>query len=266
VLVEGDDDASLFDDLKFAACCTGCEGKAGVLTVLGILRERKIAGVTAIVDADYATLEGELIKDVHVTDTHDMETLMLKSPALRRVVRECLRGVAASAVDDVVRELRQVMLAAGEPVGCLRWASVRGELGLNFEELDPSEFFDASTLAVQLEEVIRKVRGSTRGPISLSDDELRQRVVALKGKGRDPWLVCQGHDLMKLLSVVLATLLERRGDAVSAERTRYRTPASLAKDLRLSYEPCHFQETNLRTSIKEWEDRNPHYPVLPRDD
>jgi hypothetical protein len=266
VLVEGEDDSSFFDHLEISGCCTSCDGKAGVLRVRELLTDRKIAGVIAIVDADYATLDGAAPAGIMVTDTHDIETLILSSPALRKVVRECLRGEAAANVDSLVAELGEALLDAGEPFGCLRWASARGDLGLDFQDLDPCEFLDSDTLSVQVEAVIRWLRDPIRGPVALTDHELSQRVRALRAKGRDRWLVCQGHDLVKLLPSLLAALLERRGESLSAQRARYRTPASIEKDLRLSYEPRFFRKTKLYGTLREWEARNPKYAVLAQEE
>jgi hypothetical protein len=169
-------------------------------------------------------------------------------------------------VEALVEQLREALLAVGEPFGCLRWASDRDGLWLNFSLVDPCEFVDASDLSVRLDALIPRVRETTGGKIALSNEELHARVRALQAKNRDRWLVCQGHDLVRLFAVVLAFLLERREDTQGAYRVRCANPGNLDRQLRLAYESRFFRKTKLYAAIREWESRNPKYAVLARDE
>jgi hypothetical protein len=267
ILVEGDTDARFFGNLTAGTVVmVTAQGKDNVLAALAVLAKWRVAGVLAIVDADYWTLEAYPGDEVLVTDSHDTETLILASPALTKVVREFLSGDALATVEALVEQLREALLTAGEPFGCLRWASYRDQLWLNFGEIDPCEFVSSNDLCVQLESLVRRVRETTRGQLSIGDEELWARVRSLQAKRRDPWLVCQGHDLVCLLTRVLPVVLDRHGEPEAAQRARYVTAASLDRQLRVAYETRFFRKTRLYAAIREWESRNPKYAVLARDE
>jgi hypothetical protein len=267
MLVEGDTDARFFGNLTHGTVVVvTAQGKDNVLGALATLAKWRVAGVLAIVDADYWTLEASPAAEVLVTDSHDTETLILASPALTKVVREFLSGDSLSTVEALVEQLREALLAAGEPFGCLRWVSDREGLWLNFSLVEPCEFVDSSDLSVRRDALIRRVRETTGGRVTLSDGELDARGGALQAKKRDRWLVCQGHDLVRLRSRVLPVVLDRRGETEAGERARYVTSATLGRQLRLAYETRFFRKTKLYAAIRGWESRNPKYAVLARDE
>ena len=71
----------------------------------------------------------------------------------------------------------------------------------------------------------------------------------------DPWLVCHGHDLLKILRVGLQTVL---GDLKSTF-----THEDLAAHLRLAFHDTHLAATQLYKDIRAWEQSNPPYQILP---
>jgi hypothetical protein len=92
LVVEGDDDHRFWSS-RVATCC--CElvigdGKPNVLGALERLDRTAIDGVLGIVDDDFDALEGRVLPSPNlvVTETHDLECLLLRSPALNRVLAE----------------------------------------------------------------------------------------------------------------------------------------------------------------------------------
>lgn len=88
MLVEGEDDKKLLKNFVEKALCVIqiAHGKPNVLGALAILERDSFQGVLAIADADFAHLEGEPPHSPNLfwTDTHDLETMLLASPALAR--------------------------------------------------------------------------------------------------------------------------------------------------------------------------------------
>jgi hypothetical protein len=91
LLLEGDTDIRLFSNLTDYAKCKLIPtfGKSNAIQTLIELEKREATGVLAIVDSDYWVLEGKKTgNNLLLTDTHDIETMILLSPALEKVLRE----------------------------------------------------------------------------------------------------------------------------------------------------------------------------------
>ncbi len=88
LIVEGDTDGKFFQKLINREKCqvTISHNKANAKTILQILEEESFLGILAIVDADFEALEGRLPASPNIlfTDTHDLETMILQSPALEK--------------------------------------------------------------------------------------------------------------------------------------------------------------------------------------
>jgi hypothetical protein len=266
LLVEGGSDKRFFENMvhhsaRAVVACT----KDNVLGALEILLKDRFPGLLAIVDADYWVLEGRQVAGALITDSHDLETMILASPALNKIVGELIGGEPQAATLDLVAQLREALLSSGVPIGCLRWASERHKLGLNFKFVDPWQFVDSRDFSVHLDALIRNVCES---PAAVADPNiagLRARVLTLWASKEDPWMVCQGHDLLRLLAMALPLLLDRWGTSAAAERARSAT-AMLDDKLFAAYEPGFFRKTRLYAAIREWETHNPKYAVLARDE
>ena len=92
LIVEGESDRNGYKHLIDTESCRiiPAHGKENALDALDILEEDDFPGVLAVVDADFWRLEG--IKpsspNLFITDTHDLETMILKSPALGKLLTE----------------------------------------------------------------------------------------------------------------------------------------------------------------------------------
>lgn len=96
LLVEGDTDKRFYEAVTDKKHCaiqsTGLKpsAKSTAINVLTILEQNKMAGVLAIVDADFDVLEGKQYTspNVFLTDAHDTELMVVQSPAFEKVLRE----------------------------------------------------------------------------------------------------------------------------------------------------------------------------------
>ena len=92
LLLEGADDHRMyrkFVDDKRCEIFTAF-GKEKVLTILNTLENENLPGILAIVDADFDMIEDKppASPNIFFTDTHDLETMILKSPALEHFFYE----------------------------------------------------------------------------------------------------------------------------------------------------------------------------------
>ena len=256
LIVEGDTDARLWKNLVDSTKCRveNAYNKKNAVTVLNILEQGNFAGVLAVVDADFDILEGSvsLSQNLLFTDTHDLETMLLKSPALDKVL---LEHGSEDKIKGFAKDIRQTLLESAKVIGYLRWASLKFDYCLKFEDLAFKKFVDDKTLALDESKLLQTVKNNSQKP-RLDEPEIRANMDSLKTDTQDMWYICCGHDMISILSIALCKAL---GSCSSKEVD----PNVLEINLRLAYESAHFRLTKLYIAIQTWEQTNQPFQVLP---
>jgi hypothetical protein len=262
LLVEGKDDKAFFG--RYVALEPGdifvAHGKPKVIEAILELDRTGFRGALGIVDADFMVLEQQESPSPNLlmTDLHDAECMMLVSPALEHLLRELGDEKQVESFKERMGSVVDHLLAIGRAIGYLRWASARNQWSLKFEELEFSEFVrekDFSFDEGRLLDAVRRHQGGRAVPLP-STAELQAHVEALKSPSHAPWHVCCGHDLVELLSIGLRKVLgQHKAASVGREL--------LERQLRLAYEEGYFRDTVLYVRIREWEERNAPFRVLP---
>ncbi|MDJ0650382.1 MAG: DUF4435 domain-containing protein, partial [Xenococcaceae cyanobacterium MO_188.B19] len=150
LLVEGTSDKKFYGNL---IDCEKCQivtvsgkpsSKFRVIQVLEILEKSNFQGVLAIIDADFDNIQTPPHKSFNLlrTDTHDLETMLLKSLGLEKVLREF---GSEEKITKFNREIRQVLINAGLPIGYLRWISQLENLNLTFNKIKFTKFINDKT-------------------------------------------------------------------------------------------------------------------------
>ncbi len=261
VLVEGrSTDLRLFGHLIDRDRCqlTPAHGKANVLGAVAILEDDGFAGALGIVDADRWRVSGELPRsdNVLVTDGCDLESMLLHSPALDKVLAELGSEKKIERFEsELGTSVREHLADFARPLGALRHISEREDLGLRFQSLAVSKFVDRELRELDRAKLVRAVKNKSQLP-GLDEDWLLGELDRIVADGdissRD---LSNGHDMVKLLSWGLRRALgSRREGEVSAE--------VLERDLRLAYEREYFRASELSAAIRDWERRNPPFAVL----
>jgi hypothetical protein len=260
VIVEGDTDQRFFNRFVGENLCqvVSAYNKENAIDILEILNNDRFDGVLAIVDADFWRIDGiECSRaNLFLTDTHDLETMILHSPALEKLMSEF---GSVDKIDDLIKKrgknVRQVLLDAGIPIGYLRWISNKENFYLKFENLDFRKFIDEKTLVINITNLIATVQNiSDRRDLSREDikNSIDQKLI---DNNCDPWEVCCGHDLTSILSFGL-----RR--AFGSHYTKVVSSDLIEKSLRLAYEEGYFLLTNLYKSLKAWEESNQKFRIF----
>ena len=243
VLVEGSTDKIFYSNLinekqcQITATTGGNSRKKRAIEILTILEASNFLGILAIVDADFDHLDAIVYssQNLFLTDTHDSETMMLRSSALERILVEY---GSENKIAALTQEVRTLLLTAGISIGHLRWISQRDSLNLTFEGIKFSNFLDKKNLILDEIKLIKTVQDKSQD-WTLGYDRLTKQIAS----DTDPWQVCCGHDLIMILAVgleqVFGTIKER--------------PESLEKSLRLTHRPQDFLDTQLYQKLKEWE-------------
>lgn len=258
LLVEGDDDGKLYPRFVDEACCqiqVGY-GKPVVLGAIAILEKNNVAGVLAIVDADFDHLEHRRHENPNVlsTDFHDAETSLLNSSALEDALREFGASDRPTGLAPIVRDQ---LYACAETLGYLRWNSEREAWKLRFEGLPYSEFVSEKALTVDDAVLFSVVRAHQSGRVGSPPltEVVTAKVSALRQGEHDRRHVCNGHDLVAILCIGLRRLWgTNKPSDVSEER--------VVLALRLGWDQHEFQATTLHASIRAWEVGNAPFRIL----
>ena len=262
LLVEGSSDKSFYERFINKTACelVTVSGKPSsklrVIGVLEILEKSIFQGVLAIVDADFDRLQALQYNSLNLlrTDSHDLETMLIESPAFNKVVAEF---GSEEKIIEFNRDVRETLLVTAMSVGYLLWISQCDELNLTFDGITFSNFVDKQTLQIDELSLIKEVKNKSQA-FSLKDEDLQKRLMSQKNNSHDPWQVCCGHHLVEILSLGLRK-------AIGSNKPADVEPNSLERNLRLAYEEVYFRQTHLYLEIRVWESNNQPFKVLRND-
>lgn len=264
LIVEGDDDSAFFSRRIDPKSCIiqVAHGKPRVLGSVAILDDAGFRGALGVIDADFDALEWRFFPSMNIvaTDLHDIEAVMLSSPALHHLLTELGEaGKIDSFEDSLGSDVIDHVLRLGTLIGGIRWASDRAGWKLRFEGIDFTRFvseksFHADPLALVAE--VRAHQGGSGGVAPPTAEEIAEAADALLVTSPDPWHLCCGHDLVAILAIGLRRVL---GSHPEAEVRPYR----LEQMLRLAFEDVYFRATQLFEAIVLWQTREAPFRVLP---
>ena len=265
LLVEGSSDKIFYErfveksECELVVISGKPSSKQRVISVLKILEESNFQGVLAIVDADFDRLTPPTYQksaNLFYTDSHDLETMLINSPAFDKLISEFGSEEKISQFKkDIKPDIRLVILESAVPIGYLRWISLGDRLDLTFENITFSKFIDEKTLRIDKLKFIREVKNKSQAP-SLKDEYLQQQLIDKRDGDRDSWQICCGHDLVEILSFGLRK-------TIGSNKASDIEPRRLETSLRLAYEAVYFQGTQLYSHIRTWESNNQLFRVLP---
>lgn len=252
IVVEGATDSRFYKKFIDKDKCSiiPAHNKSNVIGVIELLQDQ--SGIIGIVDSDYDNIENQN-KDFYnlfKTDMHDIETMIINSPALEDFLCEY---VDENKLDIFLKnkqkeDLRQILIENTLFIGYTKWASLKNDLCLKFKGLEYKKFF-TNTLSFLKTRFLKEL-------INNSDNyngdiiKITQNVDELKDNSYDPWQICSGHDMSNVLLIGLhrifglytAKSLDNKG--------------KLEGSLRMCYESNYFMETSLYKKMKEWEKNN----------
>jgi len=260
VIVEGSSDVRVYQRFFDREACfvIPALGKANATGALRMLDEGGVTGILVIIDSDFWALDGIVPDNPNLltTDTHDLETMILSSPALEKVLDEfCLQQKR----ETVGMHVRDMLLEVGRPLGFFRWlSSSRHEnLALRFKNLHFEKFIrvENDKVSVHIPRLVREVRLNTVN-FMYNERELAEKLqTMIESNHHNPWHVCRGHDLVTIFTYLLREVFGNR-------RARDMNQEMVDALLRLSYEYHFFRRTKLYDGIREWESLHEGYRVL----
>lgn len=249
VVVEGVTDFRLYGKFAHQEDCrlAIAYSKSNVLmTVKEMTKDRGDALVSGIVDADYDRLDGTRHSlPIFPTDTHDLETMIMRSRALDNILWEYGdQDRIRSFQERRGKDVRSVLLEACYPINLLMYLSLQNNYELSFRDLDHSGFIHSSTLVVDLEKMVDYVYSQSNF-VKENKKAILRALRQEMGKRLDPWQVCRGHDMVDVLLLGFKHVF-------GSYNSRALNHGSLSGALRLAYHKDQFHDTQLFTALDRW--------------
>ena len=246
LVVEGSDDRHFMEHFICSDCCeiVVAQGKQKVCDVIRILENDCFPGCLGLVDADLDRIEGSLDRGPNILmyECHDLETMLIFSPALDRILREFGSQKKLGKLGERVLDS---LLARALPVGYLRWYSQRERLDLKFEDLNYSKWIQRTSLVFDIGNLIKEVKNTSQRH-DLPSSLLRETMQELAEAKNDTCEICNGTDLIEILSMGL------RGKFGNNNANDVKV-SILKRSLRLAYSEREFLLSRLGQSIRTWE-------------
>lgn len=255
LVVEGRDDRLFIEAFTSSDSCRifVAGGKDNVLDAIDVLDRIGFPGALGLVDSDFDRIYGvpRRSKNVVSYDCHDLETMLMFSPALDRVLVEFgSRPKIASRGGNVLKMVVEIALA----VGYLRIYSEMGDLGLKFDGMRLSTWVDRSDLDWSFAALAQAVSNNSGG-MSLNASQIHEVASWSKAEMYDPQQACVGSDLVAVLALGLRS-------AVGSNNTGIVSEEVLRRSLRMAFSLEMLLHSQLGQDIREWERNTGAFQVL----
>ena len=228
------------------------EGKENVVGCIEKLDGEKFRGALGVTDSDYDSLMGVPLASGNLvaTETHDLECLLIQSPALETILAEFGVPEKISKFENTSGvDVRTALLDRAVIFGRLRWATFQFKLDINHDSIRVVRFVSDQTWEVDHDGLMLAtvLPGS-----STNEASLRHCIESLPDA--DPWSVARGHDMVEILRIGLKQTLGEISNSTG--------PKQISQMLRSAFSDQHLESTMLGKDIRRWEATNPKYPIL----
>jgi hypothetical protein len=216
--------------------------KISVRELFGRRNDKKVIG---IIDSDTDLLKGiRHERPLFMTDCRDIETLMIRGPALDDILTEYGDNDRMESFVNRYGTIRDAVAASCYPLGLLMYVSDMNEYGLSFRDPDHQMFVDRKSLRTDIKAMIAAVVDNS--PHSTADVRTITAQLSRELRNeRDPWDVCRGRDMISVLAIGLR-------DIFGGYNSKYIRTGELAGALRLAYTKESFRTTDLYRDTSEW--------------
>ncbi len=260
VVVEGITDHRLYSKFVVQSTCEMiiADSKSNVLQCIETCNDEKMKGIVGIVDADFWRLEEQnaSINNVFLTDYHDLECMLIHSPAYDSVLFEYAnRNKYLRFEEKRKRSVREIILESGAKIGYLRWYSLQNNLGLKFSGLDFSRFVNPENLEVDLIKLVEYILVHSKKHNVFNSSQIVKELKSFIKNTNSLWDVCCGHDLIEILTIGFIYIF-------GEYNAKNLFSGNLEGSFRLAYDYHSFRMSNLYKSLSKWEQINSSYSLF----
>lgn len=260
VVVEGVTDFRLYSKMFDQSVCEVVigESKQNVIEAIKVCEEQKLGGIVGIVDADFLHMEENLTlpKQLFMTDTHDLEGMLLQSKAYDDVLLEYADLNKLARFEQRRKmPLKALLLENVALIGYLRRLSLLYHFDFSFNELGFGEFTYISGLTIEEQRLISYLIFRSKKHSAVTKEQVEKLLDQLIMPQDDLWQICCGHDLMDLLTIGLVHLFGNYN-------AKKMISGQLEGSFRLAYQISYFKETKLYEALKKWEEEQEGYRLF----
>ncbi|MCY3780793.1 MAG: DUF4435 domain-containing protein [Chloroflexi bacterium] len=268
VMVEGKTDEVLWEEFRSREDCTlyPAQGKDRIIAALGVTKKRGMQGVAGIVDADYwlITEADELgTKNLLYDDCcPDMESMLLCSPALKKVLRNNLYNYDVDEMHQFAEKLTREAQRLAVEFGYFRLLNhLMNDYDLRCNTIRFEEVIDSDTLELDCEWVARRLAEDLS---DITGEQLLRQVSELRTQyPPDNPQLCRGKDIVEILAYLLPLRFKAEfGEDLPQGLTAAFQGRALSISLRSAYDSAYFKGTSLFHCIRKWECANEPYRIL----
>ena len=265
VMVEGVTDRALW--AEYADCePIPTQGKDLIIDALNSYMLKDAKGIAGIIDLDYTLISQSYERDMPnlLFDDccPDMESLLLGSDALRKVIRHSIDADDIQQLHDFADKLKIKAQRLAAEFGYFRLLNhLNDDYGLRCNSIRFHEVIDSGTLELDRDLVASRLAGDQAGITSV--DLLRQVDELRKQHPPGNIQLCRGKDVIEIMATIMPILFETEfGEDLSQVAIAAFRPKGLSKDLRMAYEYGYFRETSLYNCIRKWESDNRPFRIV----
>lgn len=218
-----------------------CSGKPEVIDAVRSLRSQGKNSVYGICDADFDALEGKFYENIHLTDCHDLEMMLIEGGAFDKFVSEFIKADQLRVYDleDIKNQMKESFISVSYKIGILKWVNYKYSLSLMFKGMNYDSFVSLNGFraSIDVEQYIRHILNrSPQKPPECDYEFLSGEYEKLLGKGADYRYVCNGHDFTYLIMMAFRREYSRDRN-ISRERVE--------THLRMGYSLESFKRTQI---------------------
>ena len=225
--------------------------KDKVIEAIKIANKEDREGIVGIVDADFDNLNTvPFVENLYRTDTHDLESMLLKSEnSLQNVLNRYCN--ADNLIPDTdISSIQNLLLDISKYIGYALWCSNEWKWMIDFEGFPINKFIDEKC-DFNLKEACKHLkRKSVDDTLSLETIELE--VIQKVSEKWDLWQVCRGKEMLRVLAEYIRHNI--RSGTYGSDNLR--------EDFLLAFDSDEFMNTNIYVSMKNWELKNKDFSLI----
>lgn len=242
LIVEGESDEHFFENILDCSKCKvmNLEGKAEVKKFIEDQNSANKKGYLGIVDADFEHIDGyeEQVKNVIITDVHDIEMLMFSSnPNMRRIYSELTENMIINNFEEKhQKSFLDSIIKVAYDIGLLKMVMKRPKYYVNMKDIFYSDIINKE-FELDIDTLIERVKKKHHTLY-----EIKKEMENLREKNFDEFQVCCGHDVTNILAI---SFTSEQNDGLGYGKRRYVDGKEIERLLRAVYDFEHFLCTKL---------------------
>lgn len=206
----------------------------GLISLITILNKDFRDLIIVLKDADFDNLNNVSYKEygnIFLTDTHDMETMMLSSENVEcKLSMEFLSGSERGFINNCITKL--------DALSYLKWFNMTNHINLITKDIKMGNLFDGNS-KISLNdcesEVFKNPKNQERCPNLLKEVQSFMKT----HKTQDKWNLVNGHDLCNALTIYFQKKGSKSGN--------------VSQCIRMAYLMVDFKQTKLYRQLTQWE-------------